>query len=348
MTQENGGWFTDQQALLVLVLIFTALAVMIIVPYLQYILLAIILAYVMWPLQVRLRRTRLSPVAAALSLTVLTLVIILLPVVLILSFAAQEALALLDAFERGELNLQVVEAELANLGIAVDLTQMYSQHRVRITGAIEALAWSILDLARSVPRIIIGIAITLFVFFVLLRDGEKLLAWVQHILPVRDDVQSEMMERLNRLMYASVVGNVAASGIQAVALGVGLWVLGFENISILVVITFVAALLPLVGAFVVWVPLVGYLALIGRPEAAVGLFIFGSLVSISDFYTRPLVIGHSAALNSATIVVGVFGGLVAFGAIGLLIGPVVLGAAKISLDILARERNNDRNNAVDA
>lgn len=54
-------------------------------------------------------------------------------------------------------------------------------------------------------------------------------------------------------------------------------------------------------------------------------------------YLRPALIGRSGAINVAIIVVGIFGGLVLFGAMGLFIGPVVLGGAKIILDLYAQE-----------
>jgi len=142
-------------------------------------------------------------------------------------------------------------------------------------------------------------------------------------------------------MWASVVGNGGAGLIQTAALGVAFWIAGFEKVLLLTVLTFILTLLPLVGAFVIWLPLVGYLFVIGRPTAAALLFVFGSLVSVSDFYTRPIIIGQSGALNSGIIVVGVFGGLVVFGPVGLLIGPVILGGAKIAIETLVRARNGD-------
>jgi predicted PurR-regulated permease PerM len=341
-SNDANSWFTDQQALLALVLVVLALATLVVLPYLQYVLLAVILAYVLWPLQVRIR-TRVQPTAAALSLTVGTLLIILLPVGYVLLLAVREAVGLLQIFERGEFDVQGIQTQLAEFGIAVDLTQFYVQYRTQIGRAVEGVAWTLFDFVRGLPGVFIGLTITLFVVFVLLRDGDRLVAWLRRVTPVRRGVYNELSERVDSLMYASVVGNVGASAIQAVTLGIGLALLGFENISFLVVVTFVLALLPLVGAFAVWVPLVGYLVLVGRPGAAAALFILGSLVSVSDFYTRPLIIGRSAALNSAIIVLEVFGGIVEFGPMGLLIGPVVLGAAKISIDILVRERTGDQN-----
>lgn len=339
MTQGRGdsGWISEQQALGALVLVSILFALLVLLPYLQFILLAIILGYVLWPLQVRFEG-RFSPTVAALVVTVGAILSVLLPAAYLIWLAIQEAVDVMQAIERGEIEIAEIEAQLAAYGLEISLVEFYEEYSGTVLAAVEQIAFELFGVLRSLPRLFIGLTITTFVMFALLRDGGRLLTWLQVVAPVKDDVQSEFIDRLDRLMWASIIGNVGASLIQAVALAVGLWILGFDNVILLGIITFILALLPLVGAFGVWVPLVAYLALLGSVGPALALFVWGSIVSLSDFYTRPLVIGKSAALNSATVVVGVFGGLVAFGMIGLFIGPVVIGGAKISLDLYARER----------
>lgn len=337
---ESNRWFTQEQALVVFTLASVFLAALVIIPYLQFVILGIVFAYVLWPLREWLTN-RLRRDVTAFILTIGSVLAIFLPLLFLLLQASRETFAVIDAIEAGELGFETIERWLADFGVAVDLEQFYDDNRETIAAGLEGIAWSVFDIARTLPRIFIGLTITLFVLFILLRDGRLLLEWTRTVLPIPDEIQDELNVRLDRLTRASVVGNVAASLIQAVALAVGLWFIGFENVFFWAVLTFILALLPLVGAFVVWTPLVVYLLVMGDPTAAALLFVWGSIVSVSDFYTRPVVIGHSAALNSAVIVVGVFGGLVAFGGVGLLIGPVILGASKIIVEVLVRERNAD-------
>lgn len=341
----QSGWVSEQQALLALVVLSVVLTLLIIVPYVQFVLLAIVLAYVLWPLQGVFER-RYSPTLSALLVTFVALLAILLPLAYFIQLALRQALSILRAIERGDINVALVEARLEDVGISVDLVELYDAQRDTIAAAGERAIFEVLLIARSLPRLFIGLTITLFVMFALLRDGEALLAWLQVVAPVRNDVQSEFIDRLDRLMWASIIGNVGASAIQAVALGIGLALLGFDNVILLTVATFILALLPLVGAFIVWVPLVVYLAMLGDHTAGAILFIYGTIVSLSDFYTRPLVIGKSGALNAAIVVVGVFGGIVVFGPVGLFLGPVVVGGTKISLDLYARERAASRDRAA--
>lgn len=342
MSSESRGssWFTEEQAVLAFTLLVVGLAALVILPYLQYILLGIILAYILWPLQERFSEHVRRDIAA-LGLTAATVVFVPIPFLYLLTELVQQALDVVEAVEDAEIDIGEIEARLLEFGIELDLEEFYEENQELIVEGIEFIAMYFLGIAQNLPGIFIGLTITIFVQFVLLRDGQRLVNWIQQVLPIRDEIQDELNDRLVRLMQASVIGNAVAGFIQAIALGAGFWVLGFDNVIFLTILTFVLALLPLVGAFIVWVPVVVYLVAIDSTGTAVILFFYGTLVSISDFYTRPIVIGHSAELNSAIIVVGVFGGLVVFGPIGLLIGPVVLGGSKVAIEALVHARNQD-------
>ena len=330
---------SERTALVALAVGSSLLAALVVVPYLKYVLLAVVLAYILDPIQRSLEQ-HMRPTTAALSLVVGSVLVILLPLAYVFAIAIQEGLELIEALQEGEIGTLLIEERLETVGYAVDLEALYTAYQEPIATGLQGVLTSAIDLIGGVPGILIGLTVMLFVLFSLLRDGQRLVGWIQTVVPIRAEVQKELFVELDRLMWASVVGNVAVAGIQAVLLGIGIALLGIPGVVLLTVATFVLALLPLVGAFAVWLPLSLYLLMSGRPIAAVFLFGYGSLVSASDTYLRPALIGHSAAFSSAIIVVGIFGGLVVFGAVGLFIGPVVLGGAKVTLDILARERRS--------
>ncbi|AFZ74010.1 AI-2E family transporter [Natronobacterium gregoryi] len=336
----------DRPGLAALVAITVGLAALVILPYVQYVLIGIVLAYVLVPAQRHLEQYVGSMIAAGVLVAVAILVI-LLPIAYVLALAFREALQIVDAIQDGDLDVAAIEERLETTGYTVDLAGMYDQYQEPITTGLQGLATSGLEIVGGLPGILIGLTVALFVLFALLRDRERLLAWVREVTPVEDDLQRELLTGYDQLMWASVVGNVAVAMIQAIALGVGLVVLDVPAVIFLVVATFVFALLPLVGAFGVWVPVSAYLIAVGRPFAGAGLVVYGSIVSASDTYLRPALIGRTSAFNSAIIVVGIFGGIVVFGAVGLFIGPVVIGGAKLTIDVYARERE-DRETSIEA
>ncbi|SIS03527.1 AI-2E family transporter [Natronorubrum thiooxidans] len=334
------GWFAEGRALTALAVVSVALAAFIILPYLQYVLLGVVLAYVLAPAQRRLERV-ISPMLAALALVVVAILTILLPVAYVLAIALRQALELVSAIQDGTLNATDIEQRLEDAGVAVDLAEMYGAYQEPIATGLQGLATSGIEFVSGLPGILIGITVTLFVLFALLRDGERLVAWSQSVIPIDDEIQQELLAELDQLMWASVVGNVGVAAIQAMLLGVGLAVLNVPAVILLTVGTFVFTLLPLIGAFGIWLPVVIYLLAVGEVIPAAALVVYGSLISASDTYLRPALIGRTSAFNSAIIVVGIFGGLVVFGAVGLFIGPVVLGGAKVTLDVFARERSRE-------
>ena len=335
--RDYSRWSTDRDPLTILAVVSGVLASLLIFTQIQYVLLAVVLAYVLAPAQQILER-RVSPMVAAISLVTITIFAVLVPIAYVLAIAVQQGLELLSAFQEGELSPGAIQDRLETVGYVVDLELVFATYEEPITAGLQSIATGAITVISGLPGVLIGLTVTGFVLFALLRDGERFLDWLRSVVPVRDRVQRELFSELDALMWASVVGNVAVAGIQAILLGIGLALLGVPGVVFLTVATFVLALLPLVGAFGVWVPVSLYLLVIGRPVSAVLLIVYGSLVSASDIYLRPAIISRSGALNVAIIVVGIFGGIVLFGAIGLFVGPVVLGGAKVVLDIFAKER----------
>ena len=334
------SWLVEQPGLTALALVGSLLALAVLLPYLQFVLFGVVLAYIMFPLQQRAERY-MRPTFAALVVVVATLLLVLIPLLYLFTIAVQQSVRVVGAVRNGELDVAAIETLLASAGYSVDLSALYDMYQDRIATAIQEVTSGALGLVGSVPGLLLGLTITLFVLFALLRDGERLVAWIQWVLPVEDAILDDLRDGVDQLMWASVVGNVAVAAIQAVLLGVGLAIAGLPAVIFLTVTTFVLTLLPLIGAFGVWVPASVYLAAVGRPVAGVAIAVYGLFVTFSDTYLRPALIGRTGAFNSATIVIGIFGGLAVFGAVGLFIGPVVLGGAKLVLDSFAREQTEE-------
>jgi predicted PurR-regulated permease PerM len=335
---------TEQSALGIIAAVSGTLALLLVLPYLQYVLLAVVLAYVLAPFQTTLERV-MSPTASALSLIAGSLLVLVIPVLYVLVIAIRQASELVGTIQQQGFDPTAIQQELGAFGTQFDPDEAlaaYQENQGQIDDGLHGLHGAVtgaLDIIGGIPAIAFGLTVTMFVLFGLLRDGDRLVAWLQTVIPVSDDARDELFTELDRLMWASVVGNVIVSAIQAILLGVGLWALGVPGVVLLTVATFVLALLPLVGAFGVWVPVSIYLLTVGRPWAALALVGYGTLVSASDMYLRPAIIGKSGSLSAAVIVLGIFGGVAMFGAIGLFIGPVVLGSAKVAFDLFSEARH---------
>ncbi|WP_435073108.1 AI-2E family transporter [Halorubrum sp. HHNYT27] len=334
------AWLVGQPGLVALALLSSLLALFVLLPYLQFALFGVVLAYILFPVQQRAEE-HVRPTVAAIGVVGAALIFVLIPIIYLLTIAVQQSLRVVSAVRDGQLDLASIEEFLEGIGYRVDLAALYESNQERIATSLQEITSGAIDLVGSLPRLFIGLTIMLFVLFALLRDGEEFVAWVQWVLPIDEEVSDELREGLDQLMWASVVGNVAVAAIQAVLLGVGLAIAGLPAVIFLTVATFVLTLLPLVGSFGVWVPAAVYLLAVGRPVAGAVIVVYGLIITFSDTYLRPALIGRTGAFNSTTIVIGIFGGLAVFGAVGLFIGPVVLGGAKLVLDCFAREHSGE-------
>lgn len=311
------------------------LAVLLLRPYLQFVLAAVTLAYVLYPLQRRLAPRVGSRVSAGL-LMVVAVVAVVLPVALVVGVVVQQAAAVGRMLGSLAEVLMGVQDALSEVGVTVRLADVVGG--VGGEDAAGRIFATVLGLFGGLSAVSLGVLVMLFLLYYLLVDGDALVRWVRAVTPLPADALDTLLGDLDRLMWAVLVGNVAVAVVQGALTGVGLVVVGFPSVVFWTVVTVFLGLLPIVGAPVVWVPASIFLVADGRPLAGAFLFAWGAVVvGLSDNYLRPVIGGHEAQLNPALFVIGIFGGLALFGFMGVFFGPVVLGAAKTVVELLGAE-----------
>src|SRR5690606_37445539 len=161
--------------------------------------------------------------------------------------------------------------------------------------------------------------------FFLLRDGPRVLREARAILegilgPRVLDYLDAVGATTQAVVYALILGAIA----QGAVAGVGYWIFGVDAPVMLGAVTVLIALIPF-GAPVVWGSLSVWMIVTGDVWSGVGLLLWGLLlVSWMDNIVRPLVISSATRMPFLLVVFGVLGGVLAFGLVGLFIGPVLL------------------------
>ena len=164
----------------------------------------------------------------------------------------------------------------------------------------------------------------LFLLFFLLRDGRLLLARTVRLVPMEPQRRTALLKLVADTTRAVVYGEGMTALAQGALVGLGFAIAGLPSAIVFGVLAAVLALLPAIGAALVWVPAVVYLTATSQWGWAVFMLIWGMGVSVSDNLLRPFLISSRVPVSTLAVFVGVIGGVSAFGMIGVIIGPVLL------------------------
>ena len=171
---------------------------------------------------------------------------------------------------------------------------------------------------------VIGFALMMFILFFTIRDSERAFRALRELVPLEDRDKKRLFEHLASVTRALVYGTGVTAIVQGTLVGLGFAVVGLPSPIVFGVLAALAALIPLVGTPVVWVPAVIALAAQGRWTAALILLLWGGFVTTIDNFLRPWLVSGRAEIGALTVFIGVLGGVGAFGPIGLILGPLIL------------------------
>ncbi|HEY6641721.1 AI-2E family transporter [Povalibacter sp.] len=336
--------FYRRTFMLVAVAVLAVALYKILAPFLGPMLWAAFLAFILIPIHIRLTRVlRDRPQTSALLLTFMVLLLFLGPLAaMAAAFAAQvgdlvrHAQALLadqtssNGFELANvpwLNAPWVQQGLARLERMFDINPTELAGWVK-QGANEVLQW----LASMGGRVflgaigtVVGFILMLFLLFFFIRDGREMLSTARELVPMPEEQKARLFDHLAAVTRAMVLGTGVTALIQGTLVGIAFVIVGLPSALVFTVIAVLASLLPFGGTALVWAPAAIVLAAQGRWGATIFMVIWGVLlVSLVDNVVRPMLVSGRANVGTLTVFIGVLGGLAAFGAIGLFLGPVVL------------------------
>jgi len=319
--------------LLLLIAILSYLSFLLVQPYLPYVIGAVLLAYILSPVQTKLE-TKVSSTMAAALLVVGATVALLFPLVVLIIAIAGDSIRFAQEFSADDITglIEPAETWLAEqFGQDVNIA---AEIGTRIEGLAEVVLGTAPDIIGTLTNVAIGLGLAVFVLFYLLRDGDRLMVWIRSATPLPEPVQTKLYNRVDDMTRAVLLGHVLVAVIQGAIAGLGLLVVGISNILLWTSVMVLLALLPFIGTFLVWGPASIYLLWTGDLLGGGFLLVYGTIiVGISDEYLRPVIVDRYAEVSPAIIVIGVIGGLSAFGVMGLFIGPVIVGALKAAIEV---------------
>jgi predicted PurR-regulated permease PerM len=297
---------------------------------------AIVLAILFAPLQHRLlRHCNGRRTLAALSTTLLCVLLVVLPVIVIASLLVQEVGALYIRMEEGKLDIGAFVADVKEALPAVVQEQLNrfglgdwgSLRETLSTSAREGsqyLATKAFSFGQGTFEFIVSFFVMLYLLFFFIRDGATLVSKVKEVTPLSGEHQRRLFSKLTRVVRATVKGNIVVAAIQGVLGGLIFWILGIPGVLLWSVVMAFLSLLPAVGAGLIWAPVALYFLFSGALPQALVLTLYGiGVIGLVDNILRPILVGKDTKMPDYLVLISTLGGLSLFGLNGFVIGPLI-------------------------
>jgi predicted PurR-regulated permease PerM len=195
-----------------------------------------------------------------------------------------------------------------------------------------------------VVGVIVEIFFVIFTMYYLFRDGHKIVNALPDVLPLERAQSEKILARTREVISASLYGVLVIAFIQGALGGLMFWILGLPSPLVWAVVMMLLSMIPMAGAFVVWVPAAIFLAVSGFWVKAIILTAWGALViGTVDNFLRPKLVGEKTKLHELFIFFSVLGGLKVFGILGIVLGPVVLAITLALLDVFRQVEQTEDN-----
>jgi len=321
-------------------------------PYAGTVLFAVLVAYIFNPVyRVVLRRTRRRGLAvlAAMGAALLSFV---LPLVIVVAVTVGQVDALLSQVQSGQVAVssahieQVVDrgaerlqAAVAALPGGVSFQPDRQKIHQQLQSALGNLLTGIVDLVKRAGGVLAGLIPTailaLTIFTNTLLYQHELVAFLRRLSPLHDDMNELYLRRAGDMTKAMVKGQLIIAAVQGLASAGSLWLMGIDYFGFFLLVLTFLSFIPL-GAGIVTIPIGIILIFSGNVWQGVFIIAFHLLgVTNIDNLLRPRLVPRSARLNPALTMLAVFAGLVVFGALGIVYGPVVMIVVVTTLEMYA-------------
>ncbi len=311
-------------------------------PFFPVLVWASVLTVIFYPVFTKiLKRTRERRTAAALITCLLVLLLIVLPVTSLAAMITQQSVALYHAVESsfsvpgGDAAARVERIrdhpsvrwvrEKAGRWFGVTDADLENYARQIFSAVSKWIVTQGPSLLKGAGGMLFGFLLMFITMFFLFRDGPALVDLVSASNPLPEAYESEIIQKFRDVSYATFFGSILTAIVQGFAGALLFWSLGVPSSLFWGAVVALVSLVPVVGAFLVWVPMSTYYYLVGQTTRGIVLLAVGGIVVSSiDNVLKPLIIRGRTNMHPLLVFFGVLGGLQVFGFLGILLGPLTI------------------------
>ena len=325
-----------------MILLLVYLVYRIFEPFLMPLGWAAVFAVIFYSLNKRLEQRWGRTLSAALS-TAGVMLILIVPALLLMTLFVREGIdatrdlqASMAAGEYGGFNRAWgwIAAHVA-AQTDINLPGLVRQGASRLGGYLASELGAVL---RNIALFLFELVVMLFALFYFLRDGAAIMRRIRLFLPFEEAVREKMLAEARDLIFASVTTSLVIAAVQGIICGGAFAIVGVGSPLFWGVVMAFLSLLPVVGAWPVWILAAIWLFSTGHAARALLLVgVCGGLGSTIDNILRPVLLGGRSSLNGLLVFISVLGGIAVFGALGVVLGPIVVATAVGVLDVYSEK-----------
>ncbi len=270
-------------------------------------------------------------VASGATVAVMLLVVVI-PLLALLTLVATEAVRLSES-ARPWVEQQIRDPArlLDRLGSVpgIERLEPYRDDILQRLGAAAGsvggfLVGSLSALTRGTVSFFFHLFLFLYSLFYLLMDGDRVLGRILYYMPLPDEWEQRLVERFVSVARATIKGTLVIGLLQGALAGVALHAAGIPSALFWGAVMVMLSILPGVGTALVWAPAAVYLFAAGHPGRAIAVAVWCALVVGSiDNFIRPWMVGRDTRMHDLLILFSTLGGLVMFGLVGFIVGPIL-------------------------
>lgn len=355
----------EEGFLMILLLLALAVIIWLFSPFLEALFFAMILATASYKgYQKLLSQCKQSESTAALIMSVAVFIGVIAPVTYLLVEVslqvgslinqAQAWLSQQDAESFTKLNQSILSYLPISESTQADALAQLKEHSQKILGFVQQASVFLLEgVLGTTSSFVTFIGLSVFALFFFYRDGHKIAHHIKILSPLENYYDLMIMNRFSSLSTVLTLSVVGIALMQGISFAILAWILGLPGLFIGMAIA-VTSFIPVVGAALVWIPIVIYALIQGDYITAVVITLWGVVITgfVIDNVMRPLLIsrltkslsnggeGLEVANHTLITVLSTFAGLLHFGVIGLFFGPVIAAMAITIFDVYEHKNSH--------
>ena len=325
---------------LFIVAILLTISLVVLIPVLDMLLLGAMIAYGIRPIANNIQsKIKFSSIS-----TIISIILVVIPLILLFAYTISVIMGLSHSFissSHSSLDLNQ-SANIINSYLppemqssASAITSLINQI---INDGLKMVFSYLVDFIKSLPMVMLQVFILLFSIFYFVRDGHKVKEYVTPLIPEeKHELFSHMIIEI-KIVLKSVFYGHFLTGVVVGAIGaIGFFLLGYEYVLFLGILTGISQLIPVVGPWAVYMVLFITDVLSGNYIRAILVLFFGFGLSLSDAYIRPALTSKYVDIHPLILLVGFLSGPLIFGLVGFILGPLILG---ITYAVVKAYKNN--------